>query len=325
MKRVCVLGLGYIGLPTACVFATHGYQVIGVDTNIQKVQMINQGHLPTLEPGLNSLLKAAVDSSCLIINMEPEPADVFIIAVPTPVTSEKKVDLSFIREAAKSVVPVLRKGNLVVLESTSPPCTTRDFLSPLLEESGLKAGEDFFVAYCPERVIPGHLLTELISNNRIIGGINSRSGMEAENLYRSFVKGDIYLTDSITAEMVKLVENTFRDVNIALANELAIICESLSISVWDVIQLANHHPRVNVHLPGPGVGGHCIPVDPWFIVEQFPIESKIISLGRRINDNMPKYIYSKIVHIMEAIEDPQITIMGLSYKANMMISGKAQL
>lgn len=316
MSKICVLGLGYIGLPTASILATNGFKVLGVDVNEQVVQVINKGGLPIKEPGLKTIVQAAVNSGNFRAALQAEPADVFIIAVPTPVTDDKKANLSFIKAAAESILSVLNKGNLVVLESTSPPGTTKNFLVPILEKSGLKIGEELFVTYCPERVLPGRILTELINNNRIIGGINDKSAQVAKKLYSRFVEGEIVVTDSTTSEMVKLMENTYRDVNIALVNELAIICDKLRINVWDVIKLANLHPRVNLHLPGPGVGGHCLAVDPWFIVEKFPQEAKIISLCRQVNDSMPQYVTKNVLKLIENIKNPKITILGVSYKAN---------
>lgn len=316
MNKICVLGMGYIGLPTASILAAHGYKVLGVDTDAYKVRIINNGGLPIAEPGLKTIVKAAVNSGNLVAALEPEPADAFIITVPTPITSEKKVDLSYIGAAAKSIIPVLAAGNLVILESTSPPGTTRDYLIPLLEESGLRAGDDFYVAYCPERVLPGRILHELIQNNRVIGGINMASCQAAKSIYSSFVEGEIYLTNSTEAEMVKLIENTYRDVNIALANELAVICDKLGINVWEVIKFANLHPRVNMHMPGPGVGGHCLAVDPWFIVDGFPDTARLIAMGRHINDGMPYYVTRIILNIIEEIENPKVTVLGVSYKAN---------
>lgn len=316
MEKVCVLGLGYIGLPTASILATNGFKVLGVDVNEEIVHVINKGGLPIEESGLKTIMQAAIHSGNFNAALQPEPADVFIIAVPTPVTNDKKADLSFIKAAAESIVSVLNKGNLVILESTSPPGTTQNLLAPILEKSGLKIGEELFIAYCPERVLPGKILTELINNNRIIGGINDKSAQEAKKLYSRFVEGKIVLTDATTSEMVKLVENTYRDVNIALVNELAIICDKLKINVWDVINFANLHPRVNLHLPGPGVGGHCLAVDPWFIVEKFPQEAKIISLCRKVNDSMPQYVIENVLKLIENIKSPKITILGVSYKAN---------
>jgi len=316
MQKICVLGLGYIGLPTASILATHGFNVIGVDVNPKVIQVLNNGGIHIEEPGLKTIVKAAINSCNLKATLTPEPADIFIIAVPTPLTIEKFANLDHIKAAAKSIVPLLTKGNLVILESTSPPGTTKNFLIPILEESGLKAGEEFFIAYCPERVLPGRILKELIENSRIIGGINQESSESAKKIYSHFVEGKITLTDSNTAEMVKLMENIYRDVNIALANELAIICERMGINAWEVIAQANLHPRVNLHLPGPGVGGHCLALDPWFIVEKFPEEAKIISLSRQINEAMPYYVTKNVLKFLEQIENAKITVFGVSYKAN---------
>lgn len=316
MKRICVLGLGYIGLPTASILATNGFQVLGVDIDAQVVRIVNSGGLPIGEPGLKTIVRAAVNSGCLRAACRLEPADAFIIAVPTPVTAQKEADLRFIEAAAESIVPVLVRGNLVILESTVPPGTTRDLLVPWLERSGLKAGEDFFVAHCPERVLPGRILKELIGNNRVIGGIDFFSARLAKEIYSRFVEGEIFLVDATTAEMVKLMENTYRDVNIALSNEMALICSRLGISAWEVIRLANLHPRVHLHLPGPGVGGHCLAVDPWFIVYKFPAESRIIALSRQTNDNMPAHVVKELIGILSGIEKPKVTVLGVSYKAN---------
>lgn len=316
MQKVCVLGLGYIGLPTAGILATNGFQVLGVDIDPQVVRIINSGGLPVGEPGLKTIVKAAVGSGQLRADYRPEPAGVFIIAVPTPVTAGKEADLKYIEAAAKSIAPVLDRGNLVVLESTVPPGTTRGFLVPWLERSGLKAGEDFFVAHCPERVLPGRILKELIDNNRVIGGIDPPSARLAKEIYSRFVEGEIFLVDATTAEMVKLMENTYRDVNIALSNELALICGRLGISAWEVIRLANLHPRVHLHLPGPGVGGHCLAVDPWFIVQSFPSESRLVALSRQTNDTMPGHVIKELAGILSEIEKPKVTVLGVSYKAN---------
>lgn len=315
MKNVCVMGLGYIGLPTASMLATHGFKVVGVDVNHKVVDTINKGGIHIQEPGLKTLVKAAVQSGNLHAVEQPQPADVFIIAVPTPINEDKKADLSFVCSAAESITPHLRKDNLVILESTSPPGTCVDVLKPILESTGMKAGEDFYLAHCPERVLPGRTVKELIENERIIGGINRASAEEAAKIYRVFVEGGIHLTDCTTAETVKLMENTYRDVNIALANELAIICEKLGIDAWEVISLSNLHPRVNIHLPGPGVGGHCLPVDPWFIVEKFPAEAKLIALSRRMNDSMPGYVVRRLKEILAStalFQSTQVDMVGFS-------------
>jgi UDP-N-acetyl-D-mannosaminuronic acid dehydrogenase len=265
---------------------------------------------------LDLLVETAVRSGNFEVCSHPKPCDVFIVAVPTPITSDKKADLSFVKMAAESIVSVLQPGNLVVLESTSPPGTTKEVLIPILAQSGLKLGEELFVAYCPERVLPGRIIEEIVNNNRIIGGIDRKSAEKAKQLYSSFVKGNIFLTDATTAEMVKLMENTFRDVNIALANELANICEELGINVWEAIELANKHPRINYHKPGPGVGGHCIPIDPWFIVEKFPEKTQLIRQSREINDRQPQHVFDLIARMTSGIPSPKIAILGVSYKGN---------
>ncbi len=312
---MCVLGLGYIGLPTAALFATHGHAVLGVDIDETIVNRINRGQIHIEEPGLNLMVKAAVNSGNLLARTHPEPADVFIIAVPTPITPDKRADLAFVIAAAEAIVPYLRQGNLVILESTSPPRTTADLLAPILERSGLKAGGDFDLAHCPERVLPGKILHELVFNNRIVGGINEPSAQAARALYQPIVQGEIIVTDSTSAEMAKLMENTYRDVNIALANELSIIATDIDCDALEVIKIANMHPRVHLHQPGPGVGGHCLAVDPWFIVEKSP-NAKLIQLSRKINDQMPYVIAKRIQGIVREISDPAVTLLGVSYKGN---------
>ena len=316
MEKICVIGLGYIGLPTASMLATHGFEVLGVDINSEIVKIINNGGIHIEEPGLHTLVQAAIKSGKLKAASNPEPADIFIIAVPTPFTKEKKADLSYIKSGAKNIAPLICKDNLVILESTSPPGTCKDILEPIFKSFNLKAGKDYYLAHCPERVLPGYTLKELIQNDRIIGGIDKESAEKAAKFYKVFIEGNIYITDSTTAEMVKLMENIYRDVNIALANELAKICEKLGINVWEVIRLANLHPRVNLHTPGPGVGGHCIAVDPWFIVEKYPIDTEIITLSRKINNSMPEYAVAHIRRIVEGIDNPKIAILGATYKGN---------
>ena len=316
MKKICVMGLGYIGLPTASMLATHGFDVLGVDINSDIVKIVNNGGIHIEEPGLHTLVQAAIKSGKLKAADEPKPADIFIIAVPTPFTKEKKADLSYVKSAAKSIAPLISKGTLIILESTSPPGTCKDILEPIFKSFNLESDRDYYLAHCPERVLPGHTLKELIQNDRIIGGIDKESTEKAAHFYKVFIEGNIYLTDSTTAEMVKLMENTYRDVNIALANELAKICEKLGISAWEVISLANLHPRVNLHTPGPGVGGHCIAVDPWFIIEKYPADTEIITLSRKINDSMPEYTVARIKKIVGKIDNPKIAILGVTYKGN---------
>jgi UDP-N-acetyl-D-mannosaminuronic acid dehydrogenase len=313
-NKICVLGLGYIGLPTASTFAKHGIQIIGVDVNPHVLNELQNGRLHIYEPGLGELVKAAVTSGKMVIRSTPEEADAFIIAVPTPFYGDKLADLSFVKAAAQAIVPVLRKGNLVVLESTSPPLTTQDIVAPILEASGLKAGIDFHLAYSPERVLPGQILRELIENTRIIGGLDRASAEAGRDLYSIFVKGDILLTDATTAEMVKLMENTYRDVNIAIANEFARLADRFKIDVWEAISLANRHPRVRILNPGPGVGGHCISVDPWFLVEAAPDLTPLIHTARKVNDSQPEFVIKWIERSLGSLKGKKITALGLAYK-----------
>jgi UDP-N-acetyl-D-mannosaminuronic acid dehydrogenase len=315
-QKVCVLGLGYIGLPTASMLATHGFEVVGVDTNDHVVNTVARGDSYIAEPGLRTLVKAAVGSEQLRVAKGPGSADAFIICVPTPIRENHRADLRFVEAAARSITPFLHEGNLIVLESTVPPGTTQGFVKPILQQSGLRAGTDFHLAYCPERVLPGKILTEIVQNSRIIGGINPKSAEMAKTIYEQFVEGAIYLTDATTAEMVKLAENTYRDVNIALANELSRLCPKLGIDVMEVVELANRHPRVNLHRPGPGVGGHCISIDPWFIVEKFPKVAKLIRTAREVNEEQPGYVVQLIHTLTEGINQPKIAILGVTYKGN---------
>lgn len=316
-KKICVLGLGYIGLPTAAMFATHGHKVIGVDVRKDVVEALNKAKIIIDEPYLDILVQAAVKSENLVGSTVPMEADVFIIAVPTPITPEKTADMSYVVQAAKSIVPHVKKGDIVVLESTSPPGTVRELLIPILEKSGLLLGEELFVGHSPERVLPGRILMELVGNNRIVGGINRESAEKIKDVYKTFVNGDIFLTDDATAEMCKVMENTFRDVNIALANELAKICEDCGIDAWEVIRLCNKHPRVSIHQPGPGVGGHCLAVDPWFIVEKNPHTAEIIRLSRNTNDSMPHFVAGSIEGMLsECGGQKRICILGVTYKAD---------
>lgn len=314
MKDICIIGLGYIGLPTASMLASKGINVFGAEINAEVVKTINAGNIHIEEPGLKSLVKSVVESGKLRAYGKPQRADVFIIAVPTPVKHGKKACLDYIEAAANSIIDILMPGNLVILESTSPPETTKNFLVPILEKSNLKIGEELFVAYCPEKVLPGKIIHELVNNKRIIGGINTKSAQMAKEVYSTFVEGEIYLTDTVTAEMVKIMENTYRDVNIALANELAKISCKMGINAWEVINLANMHPRVNLHNPGPGVGGHCISVDPWFIVEKNPTLAQLINQARNTNDSMPEFTYDLILQAVKDIPNPKVTILGLTYK-----------
>lgn len=315
-KKLCVVGLGYIGLPTSAMFATHGYQVHGVDLNEKVVDALNEGKIVIEEPYLDILVQAAVRSEHLKADTKPCEADAFIIAVPTPMTEDKSADMSYVISAAEMILPYLKEGNVVILESTSPTGTVENILVPILEKSGLKIGEELFVGHSPERVLPGKILWELVNNDRIVGGINRISAEKIRDIYRIFVNGEIFLTTATTAEMCKMMENTYRDVNIALANELAKICEKTGINAWDVINLANKHPRVNLHQPGPGVGGHCLAVDPWFIVEKNPELAHIIKLSRETNEGMPEFVVEKIKTIVKGIKKPKIAILGVTYKPN---------
>jgi UDP-N-acetyl-D-mannosaminuronic acid dehydrogenase len=313
-KTLCVLGLGYIGLPTASTFATHGLKVTGVDTNPHVLDLLQSGEIHIQEPGLRTLVQAAFHSGNLRLSRSPEPADAFIIAVPTPVLDDKKADMAFVRAAGESLVPHVRRGSLVVLESTSPPQTTVGLLAPILERSGLRPGTDFHLAYTPERVLPGQILRELIENARVIGGIDRASAEAGRDLYATFVRGDILLTDATTAEMVKLMENTFRDVNVALANEFSRLAERFGVDVWEAITLANRHPRVKILRPGPGVGGHCISVDPWFLVEAAPDLSCLIRQARQVNDDQPAHAAGLIESALGSLEGRRIAALGLTYK-----------
>lgn len=317
-KKLCVVGLGYIGLPTAVMFANHGLQVHGVDINERAVEMINNKQLHIEETGLQDRLNTAVDSGNFTASTKPVEADIFIISVPSPINADKTANLEYVREATKSIVPFVKKENLIILESTVPPRTVEDVMIPELVKSGLEIGNDLYVAHSPERVIPGRVFEELVNNDRIVGGINEKSARLTEDLYRTFVKGNIHLTDATTAEIVKVMENTYRDVNIAFANELAKICDKIGVNVWEAIKLANYHPRVNIHYPGPGVGGHCIAVDPWFLVELQPETAKIIHMSRNTNDSMPEYTALKAKSILDKkqISHGRVAVLGLAFKAN---------
>ena len=313
--KLCVLGLGYIGLPTAAMFANAGHDVTGVDKKAAIVEALNKGEIIIEEDGLAEFIKNVTATGRLRAADKAVAADAFIISVPTPITEDKKADMKFVVSATEEVAGVMKKGDLVILESTSPIGTVDSIMKPILEEkTGLKAGEDFYLGHSPERVIPGHILYELVHNNRIAGGYDTESAHRIKELYASFVEGEIYETDARTAEMCKLSENTFRDVNIAFANELAKICEAQGINVWELISICNKHPRVNIHQPGPGVGGHCIAVDPWFIVEKEPGLAQIIDLARHTNDGMPAYVADRSMAILEGIEDPKVAILGVTYK-----------
>ncbi|MBU8755382.1 nucleotide sugar dehydrogenase [Priestia megaterium] len=317
-KKLCVVGLGYIGLPTAVMFANHGLYVHGVDVNEKAVELVKNKQLHIEENGLQERLESAVDNGHFTVGTTAEVADIFIIAVPSPINEDKTANLNYVREATKSIVPYVRKGNLVILESTVPPRTVEDVMLPVLKETGLELGSELFVSHSPERVIPGKVFEELVNNDRIVGGINEESSRLTVELYKTFVKGNIHVTDATTAEMVKVIENTYRDVNIAFANELAKISEKIGVNAWEAIKLANYHPRVNIHLPGPGVGGHCIAVDPWFLTELQPELAKIISLSRHTNDSMPEYTALKTKSLLDekGIQHGRVAVLGLAFKGN---------
>jgi len=315
-SKICVLGLGYIGLPTASAFARSGISVTGVDNNPKIVESLQKGVLHIKEPGLDAFVQEAFQSGRLKVVSKPEKAEAFIIAVPTPIYHDKSADLSFVKSAAESIQPVLERGNLVVLESTSPPRTTRDIVAPILEHSGLKAGTDFLLAYSPERVLPGQIIRELTENARVIGGVDRASAEAGRDLYRAFARGEIVLTDATTAETVKLMENTYRDVNIALANEMLRLGEEFGIDIWEAIATANLHPRVKIMQPGPGVGGHCISVDPWFLVEAAPSLTSLIRTAREVNDSQPEYVVRRVESILGNLAGRKIAVLGLTFKAD---------
>lgn len=323
-NKLCVIGMGYIGLPTASTFAMYDVNVIGVDINSNIIETLNKGEIHIHEPGLREAFGKAVQTGKFKAATQPEEADAYIIAVPTPFKDHeageyngmkyKLADMKAVTSAAESIVPHLKKGNLVILESTSPPRTTLDLVAPILEKSGLKAGSDFFLCYSPERVLPGQILQELIENARVVGGVTPESAQAGHDLYATFVKGEIIKTDSTTAEMVKLMENTYRDVNIAIANEFSRLAEKFGVDVWEAISLANLHPRVKILSPGPGVGGHCISVDPWFFVESAPEITPLIYHSRTVNDGQPNFVVEKIKQTLGDLKGKRIAALGLAYK-----------
>ena len=323
-QKICVIGLGYIGLPTASLLGTKGFKVHGVDVSKDVVDTINKGKIHIVEPDLDVLVKSAVQSGNLKASLEPEEADIFIIAVPTPFKlspdinhiSGKQPDLSYIEDATHKISPYVKPGNLVILESTSPVGTTDEVVSKILHEHGHDTDNDVFVAHCPERVLPGKILEELVANDRVVGGINKQSTRQAVDFYKLFVKGEVIATTSKTAEMVKLTENSSRDVQIAYANEISMICELEGIDPWEVIALANRHPRVNILNPGPGVGGHCIAVDPWFIVDRCPTHSNLIRTAREVNDSKPDWVINTVKQHADKLKQPKIACLGLAFKAD---------
>jgi len=317
MHRVCVIGLGYVGLPTASLLANKGFKVHGVDANPKVVETIARGDIHIYEPDLDVLVKSAINSGNLTISGELVQADIFILAVPTPLKAKQVPDISYIEAGTRAIAPYLVPGNLVILESTSPVGTTEKIRRWVQElRPDLTAENSIYIAYCPERVLPGQILKELVSNPRIVGGIDPASTETAAAFYKEFVSGEIFRTDARTAELAKLAENAFRDVNIAFANELSLICDRLHIDVWELIELANHHPRVNILEPGAGVGGHCVAVDPWFIVDAAPVEAKLIRTAREVNDSKPDYVVGKVKERAAKFKKPVIACLGLAFKAN---------
>ncbi|MFC6337424.1 UDP-N-acetyl-D-mannosamine dehydrogenase [Pseudomonas sp. CCM 7891] len=329
-QTISVIGLGYIGLPTAAVFASRKKQVIGVDVNPNAVAIINKGSIHIVEPDLDMVVHAAVTNGYLRATMVPEPADAFLIAVPTPFNEDYTPDLGYIESASKAIAPVLKKGDLVILESTSPVGATEQMSAWLAAARPdlsfpQNCGEDsdIRIAHCPERVLPGHVLRELVQNDRVIGGMTPKCSAAAVSLYQIFVEGECVITNARTAEMCKLTENSFRDTNIAFANELSMICDKLEINVWELIRLANRHPRVNILQPGPGVGGHCIAVDPWFIVSKTPDEARLIRTAREVNDSKPEWVLEKtklaVAEFLQAnphktAREVTIACLGLAFK-----------
>ncbi|MCL4530823.1 MAG: nucleotide sugar dehydrogenase [Chloroflexi bacterium] len=323
-NKICVLGLGYIGLPTASTFATRGVKALGVDINENIVETLQRGDIHIHEPGLRDTVRAALASGNFNVSTQPEEADAFLIAVPTPFLENqfgeyngqkyKLADMRAVASAAEAILPFLRRGNLVVLESTSPPRTTLELIAPILARSGLEAGRDFHLAYSPERVLPGQILRELIENARVIGGVTPESAQAGADLYSIFVKGEIVKTDATTAEMVKLMENTYRDVNIAIANEFARLADKFGVDVWKAIGIANRHPRVKILSPGPGVGGHCISVDPWFFVETAPELTPLIYNSRQVNDAQPHFVVDLVKRALGDLKGKRIAALGLAYK-----------
>ncbi|MBD3273080.1 nucleotide sugar dehydrogenase [Candidatus Dependentiae bacterium] len=325
MKTVSVLGLGYIGLPTGIVLANSGYKVFGFDIDLKKIKSINSGDPLILEKSIKEKLANVLQNHTFIASDKLQPADYFIISVPTPFIkdtnnlSEKIADLSYVFDAAKKIALVLKKGDLVILESTVPVGTTIKIAKFLEKESGLILSKDFFVSHCPERVLPGRIFEELVSNDRVVGGVCDKSCSLAKEFYSKFVKGEIYISDDKTAEMVKLVENSYRDLNIAFANEISFMAKSVGINPFKVIDIANKHPRVNILNPGCGVGGHCIAVDPWFLIQTFPKSSQTLRMARIINDSKPYYVIDKVLNELKSlnkIEKPKVLALGLTFKAD---------
>ncbi|MBR9656038.1 nucleotide sugar dehydrogenase [Bacillus cereus] len=316
--KVCVVGLGYIGLPTSAMFAKHGFEVVGVDINAEVIDKLNRGEILIEEPGLGEIVKEVVNEGMLRASLTPETADVFIVAVPTPNHEDryKSCDLTGVLMAVKEILYYAKPGSILIVESTISPRSMDDYVKPLVEEKGFTVGKDIYLVHCPERVLPGHIMKEIVYNNRLVGGVTPTCARMGARVYETFVQGEIIETDAKTAEMSKLMENTFRDVNIALSNELAKVCNKLEINVLDVIKMANKHPRVNLHQPGPGVGGHCLAVDPYFIVAKAPELTNIIQMSRDTNVSMPLYVVENVRKLLGGIEKPKVAVFGVTYKGN---------
>ena len=312
--KVCIIGQGYIGLPTAALFSRNHCEVVGVDISEEMIRNLNNGIIHIEEPGISDIIKKALDKKVYTASLTPQKADAFIITVPTPYIAENySCDLSYVITACESILPYLEKGNTVIVESTIAPMSTDEVIKPIFEDAGFTIGKDLYLAHCPERVLPGKIIDELIHNDRIIGGVTPECAVKASEVYGQFVEGDLMLTEAKTAELSKCMENTFRDVNIALANELAKICVEIGVNALDVIEMANKHPRVNLHSPGPGVGGHCLAIDPYFIYAKAPETAKIIKLARDTNNSMPDFVCKNVEKI---IENGKIAVLGVSYKGN---------
>ncbi|WP_405273955.1 nucleotide sugar dehydrogenase [Methanobrevibacter sp.] len=312
--KVCIMGQGYIGLPTAALFSRSHCEVVGVDINEEIIDNLNKGIIHIEEPGIADIIKKSVKNNTYKASLTPEKADAFIITVPTPYIIENySCDLSYVVTACETIIPYLEKGNTIIIESTIAPMSTDETIKPIFEKAGFTIGEDLYLAHCPERVLPGRILEELVHNDRIIGGVTPDCSVKASEVYGQFVEGNLMLTEAKTAELSKCMENTFRDVNIALANELTKICAEIGVNALDVIKMANKHPRVNLHSPGPGVGGHCLAIDPYFIYAKAPETAKIIKLARDTNNSMPKFVCE---YVRKIISTGKIAVLGISYKGN---------
>ncbi len=312
--KVCIIGQGYIGLPTAALFSRSNCEVVGVDISEEMINNLNKGIIHIEEPGISDIIKKALNNKLYTASLTPQKADAFIITVPTPYIVENySCDLSYVIVACESILPYLEKGNTIIIESTIAPMSTDETIKPIFEKAGFSIGKDLYLAHCPERVLPGRIIEELIHNDRIIGGVTPECAKKASEVYGQFVEGDLILTEAKTAELSKCMENTFRDVNIALANELTKICAEIGVNALDVIEMANKHPRVNLHSPGPGVGGHCLAIDPYFIYAKAPETAKIIKLARDTNNSMPDFVCE---YVSKIISKGKIAVLGVSYKGN---------